>query len=359
MPARTGAKPGRLVLRVLLFLGSVALLGFTFRHADFAAVRRLLANAPALWLAPVPYFFVLCFDSLGWWRLLRQAGCRLAPHRVFAVRLPSEAVGLSLPSGTVFTEVVALHLLRRRYRLDPAPVVASLAGRRLYLAFGFGSVLVASSIAGHRVLVAASPRVIGAPGLEWVGFVVGIALIAGSLAMATIATGSAMGERLHCFLLRLPVAPLHRWLERSRETFCAVDRSMSRSFAGPIAGFAVTAACFTAVWLTESVETFFFMSLLGAHLTFRQVFSFDVLLTLLRGLAFFVPAGLGFQDFGFVAFLRGLGVADAVTLGAAFVLVKRSKELFWILAGYLLLAWQLWSTPPAAGVPAGGACTNP
>jgi uncharacterized membrane protein YbhN (UPF0104 family) len=353
----TGALRRRLAVRILFFLGSVALLGFTFRHADFAAVRRLLAGAPALWLAPVPYFFVICFDSLGWWLLLRRAGCRLPLHRTLGVRLPAEAVGLSLPSGTVFTEVVALHLLRRRYGVDPAPAVASLAGRRLYLAFGFGVALVASSIAGHRVLAAASPRIIGAPGLEWAGLVAGAALIAGSLGLAAMWTGSAIGERLHRLLLRLPLAPLHRWLERSRETFAAVDRSMARSFAAPVAGMAVTAACFTAVWLTESVETFFFMSLLGAHLTFRQVFSFDTLLTLVRGLVFFVPAGLGFQDFGFVAFLRGLGVANAVTLGAAFVLIKRCKELFWILAGYLLLAWGMWISPPAA-TPR-GVCTNP
>jgi uncharacterized membrane protein YbhN (UPF0104 family) len=343
-----GASRRRLALRIVLFLASVALLGFTFRHADFAAVRHLLATAPALWLAPVPYFVVICCDTLGWRRLLALAGCRLGLRRAFAVRLPAEAVGLSLPSGTVFTEVVALHLLRRRYGVAPAPGVASLAGRRLYLAFGFGAVLVASSIAGHRTLVAASPRVIGAPGLEWVGLAAGAMLIAGSLAMAAMWSGSAIGERLHRVLFRLPLAPLHRWLERSRDTFAAVDRSMARSFAGPAAGFAVTAACFAGVWLTETVETFFFMTLLGAHLSFRQVFSFDPLLTLVRGLAFFVPAGLGFQDFGFVAFLRGLGVANAVTLGAAFVLVKRAKELFWILAGYLVLARQMWSSPPPA-----------
>jgi hypothetical protein len=73
-----------------------------------------------------------------------------------------------------------------------------------------------------------------------------------------------------------------------------------------------------------------------------------------RGLAFFVPAGLGIQDIGYLAFLRGFGVPHAVTVGAAFVFVKRSKEIFWILIGYLLLAGQTWRRTGATAAAAGG-----
>ena len=65
-------------------------------------------------------------------------------------------------------------------------------------------------------------------------------------------------------------------------------------------------------------------------------------LTLLRGLAFFTPSGLGIQDLGYLAFLKGLGVRHALDVGAAFVVVKRSKEIFWIIIGYLLLARHAW-----------------
>jgi hypothetical protein len=36
--------------------------------------------------------------------------------------------------------------------------------------------------------------------------------------------------------------------------------------------------------------------------------------------------------------LGALGVADATTVGTAFVLLKRGKDLFWILLGFALLA---------------------
>jgi hypothetical protein len=47
---------------------------------------------------------------------------------------------------------------------------------------------------------------------------------------------------------------------------------------------------------------------------------------------------LGVQDVGYVAVLQGLGVAHATSVGAAFVLLKRIKEIVYIAAGYLILA---------------------
>ena len=98
--------------------------------------------------------------------------------------------------------------------------------------------------------------------------------------------------------------------------------------------------------------------LLGAGLSFRSVFSFEGVLALARGLAFFTPSGLGVQDLGYLAFLKGLGVQQAINVWGAFVLVKRGKEIFWIIIGYLLLARHAWrpsadagQAPEAAGHP--------
>jgi len=57
----------------------------------------------------------------------------------------------------------------------------------------------------------------------------------------------------------------------------------------------------------------------------------------LRSVGCFAPGGLGVQDLGYVAALGALGVPDAVTAGAAFVVMKRAKELAWALVGYASL----------------------
>ena len=90
-------------------------------------------------------------------------------------------------------------------------------------------------------------------------------------------------------------------------------------------------------WFARSVETVLFLRLLGVDIAFAAGMVIETSLILVRSLAVPVPAGLGVQDAGYVLCLQGLGVPEAVTVGAAFVLLKRGKDLFWIAFGFLLL----------------------
>jgi hypothetical protein len=60
----------------------------------------------------------------------------------------------------------------------------------------------------------------------------------------------------------------------------------------------------------------------------------------LRSLVFFAPSGIGVQDLGYVA-LFACADGDGAALGGAFVLVKRARELVWVIAGWLLVAAAL------------------
>jgi uncharacterized membrane protein YbhN (UPF0104 family) len=64
----------------------------------------------------------------------------------------------------------------------------------------------------------------------------------------------------------------------------------------------------------------------------------ETTMSLIRAMLFILPAGLGVQDYGYVLFLKSFGVPDAESVGVAFVLIKRSKELIWIVVGYILMA---------------------
>ena len=87
-------------------------------------------------------------------------------------------------------------------------------------------------------------------------------------------------------------------------------------------------------WLVRALETLLFLRLLGVQLPLASAMVMETALILLRSLAVPVPAGLGVQDVGYVLSLRALGVADATTVGTAFVVLKRGKDVVWILAGF-------------------------
>ena len=91
---------------------------------------------------------------------------------------------------------------------------------------------------------------------------------------------------------------------------------------------------FFVAWCCEAAETAVLLHVLGVQLDLEAIVVMEVCVSFLRHIAFVLPAGLGVQDFGYVTFLAALGVPDALNVGAAFVLLKRGKELFWSIVGF-------------------------
>src|SRR2546425_33694 len=170
-----------------------------------------------------------------------------------------------------------------------------------------------------------------------------VRLTAAALAMA-LPSGTLIREALpgvaqrsRIALERLGLSWLRPWLERHAVKFREADAHLARFFSSPPALLSKPLPCFLGVWLVKSLETALYLTLLGAPLPFRSVMAFETALQLARAMIVPVPGGLGVQDFGYVLCLRALDVRDAATIGAAFVLLKRGKEAFWMAVGFALL----------------------
>jgi glycosyltransferase 2 family protein len=335
-----------LALRAACSLAALGLLAYLFRHADLARIRALLFASPWLLATPVFYLGVLASDALGWRRLV-MSDPRPSFPRLLEMRTAAEALGLSLPSGGVFAEGMAVYLLRSVCHVPAGLAVASLAARRFYIFFSFGLALAAAAVAGHSLLAEVSPRVLGHAGLEWLVPLAAALMLAVALGLRAALLGGELAGRVLRGLHAVPIRGLRQWLERRADAFGEVDRQVEVALRGHRGGPALTTLCYLGIWASEVAETFFILTLLGAGLSLRAVFSFEGLVTLARGLAFFTPSGLGVQDAGYLFFFKGLGVPQAINVWGAFVLVKRGKEIFWIIIGYLLLARRVLR--PAAG----------
>ena len=97
---------------------------------------------------------------------------------------------------------------------------------------------------------------------------------------------------------------------------------------------------YCAGWVVRGVESLVFLSLLDVTLSLNVAVLLESTLVLVRSMAVPVPAGLGVQDVGYVLSLRALGIPDATTVSAAFVLMKRGRDVFWIVVGFLLLGGE-------------------
>jgi uncharacterized membrane protein YbhN (UPF0104 family) len=60
--------------------------------------------------------------------------------------------------------------------------------------------------------------------------------------------------------------------------------------------------------------------------------------SILRILFFFIPAGLGAQEIGYVMVLTTFGLPEPLALSASYIMLKRSKELVWATVGYISIS---------------------
>jgi uncharacterized protein (TIRG00374 family) len=94
-------------------------------------------------------------------------------------------------------------------------------------------------------------------------------------------------------------------------------------------------------WVLEATETWVFLLALGAPVSWGDALAVEAVVVLGRHLLVFLPGGLGIVELGYATFLVGTGVS--ADLCAAFVVMKRSREVSWAAAGYVL--WAFDRTP--------------
>lgn len=195
---------------------------------------------------------------------------------------------------------------------------------------------------GWPLLARVSGDVIGAPGLHWLLALITLVWLALTFASYGLLAGRRVAERAYTWLYGLPWTWLRAQLQNNREKATRTDGKLQRFFA-TVFHSPLPLLVFLSGWLLEATETFLILWLIGVELSWTTVGAIEVSASFLRNVAVIVPAGLGVQDLSYLAFLRALHVPDALNVAAAFLLLKRSKECFWAMFGFALLALELRS----------------
>lgn len=326
------------IARWALLSFAVVVLWSTLRRAELGRAVALVASIGApVALVLVPWIVAMSLQTAGYAQLLAALRRRVSFPRLFSVMASSEAVLMSFPAGPALAETVNPYLLKRRCGVPVPEGLAAVAAKKSLIVLANGLYMGVALAAGGAWLRSASRALIGAPGLDWLVGAAAVTLIAGALAALRVLLSGSVASRLHGLLRRIPSARLRRWLDEERQGFVETDAQFAALFASRAGTGAAATALFLGCWLVEATEALVILRLLHVDLPYSEVLAFEVVVSLVRSLAFMIPAGLGVQDAGYVAFLGAFGVPDAATLGVAFILVKRARELLWVAAGLLLI----------------------
>jgi uncharacterized membrane protein YbhN (UPF0104 family) len=334
-PAAKRAFPASLRLALLAIV--VGLVARLLWRTDWARTGALLGQVgPRLVLVPLPFLLGMCLDTVAWKSILRAIGSSVPFVRLLRMRLGSEAVFLSAPAGVVAAEAVKTVLLAREPRVRATEALASIAIKKVAYVIAHGLYLVLGFLCGR----AAIGRLSTALGAGWLPAVYGVV----ALAMLGLGLGLALSWRLGgpaAFLLRLagrlPAPRLRRWLVARASHAHDIDGAVRGFFAGSARTIGPVLGLLLLQWLTDTAETYLMLRLLHVEVTLSAVLAYDALNSFVRSAAFFLPAGLGVQEVGQLLFVHALGVPGAGAVAAALMLMKRAKDLIWIVSGYGLL----------------------
>jgi hypothetical protein len=234
-------------------------------------------------------------------------------------------------------DTVTVTLLRDRLDIPLSRGAVVAIARKWLVMRAHGLYVVLGAIVGAGALGAVSSRRFGQHWLPAVLCVTALVPLGLSVGLgAGFRTGSLLSG-LSRKLGRVPWLGATQWSLPPvwGAAMDAADAGMARlGAAAPITWGA--AASFLGTWLFESLETALILGLVGARFDLPFALGAEVGISMLRSIGNVAPAGLGIQDAGYATLLPAMGTP--VELVAAFVVVKRAKEIAWIGAGYLLLA---------------------
>jgi len=324
--------------QLLPALLSLGLLAWVLRSADvgraLGIVRSLGFWLPLLLL---PNFAALLAETAGWWLSFARLGTRPRFRRLLAVRVMADALMLGLPSGSVVSETVQPYLLKRRCGVPTETGIVASVARKFFVVISHGLFLGLSTLLAWPLLDQDSTAAIGQRGLPWLLLATSVALVSAALGGVLATAHGRVADRLHRGLDRFGGRWLGSWLEHNASRFRRTDEGLAAFFRQAPIALVPSVLLYVAGWFLRAVETWLFLRLVGADVPLAAAMVVETALILVRAMAVPIPAGLGVQDTGYVLCLRALGVPDATTVGAAFVLLKRGKDVFWILLGFLLL----------------------
>ncbi|MBK6518372.1 MAG: flippase-like domain-containing protein [Polyangiaceae bacterium] len=327
------APPWAKALRVIGLVAGLALFGYTLRDLQPGQLRALLAElGPACLLILVPQAVGILFHTAAWRELLAALRGRATFFALGGVYVEAEAIRMALPAGPAISETFSAWQVKHRFEVPWTRSLASIAAKKAWVLCTHAALFVLLLALGAAAFDRLAQGVPGGFALGWVAGGMALALVStGALTLVLLASRRA-GRAVVNVLAKLPVARVRAWAEEQRARPEAVAAASIGWKSHAISGLYLLGQ-----WATEVLETWLILQLLGVPISLTEALVVELGGSLVRSLAFVVPGGLGVQDASYVSLLGGLGLGAPGSL-AAFVLLKRTKDIFYVLFGLAIFA---------------------
>ncbi len=314
------------MIRLIFLVIGLTVLGVLIWHVG---PSQIVHTTEQLGVVPIgiillPLLAVYVLEAYGWQLTLGPWADRVSFLRLFAVRMAGEAINVTTPTGIVVGEPMKAYLLKP-YDVPVVDALASLVTAKtamvlaqiLFMFLGIGLTFWILGGSDYNVLMAG----------------VGLGMLAFGLLLLFVMQRYGIGLGLLTILrkIRLPI----RFLESREIQLLDLDNTIRGFYRERGGTFRLAVLIYFVAWTIETFEVYAILYFLGMDVTLLSAFSIAAISVLIKGAGFFIPGSLGAQEGGYLFLLLGFGY-DEVT-GITFALIRRLREVLWILIGLLLL----------------------
>lgn len=310
--------------RISLLLLGVALLTLLLTQIDLESVGTHMRQMGwGFALIFLPYVAVYLCDALGWKFAFGQSPS-IPFHTLFLTRMAGEAINNLTPFAYMGGEPVKAHLLTR----FQIPLVEGMAATII------GKLTMAIAQVMFVLLggILAASHLVARPDILWPlgGIVIGSGVL-----LAALWRGLQVGlfTRFHELLSRWKVSL--PFLERRREQLWRLDQTIAAFYRHHPRRLRFSLVCYLLGWLLGGFEVLAIFYAVGLPIGLAEALAIEALASVAKGIAFFIPGSLGVQEGGNLLLLGAFGYSSG--LGLTFSLLRRLRELLWMILGLLVL----------------------
>ncbi len=311
---------------VFLAAGAVVLGGLLWHIGPFRIWETVERVGPvAFCMILAPFLVVYLLDTYGWSLTLGPWAKRVGFVRLFMVRMAGESVNATTPTAMLGGEPMKAYLLTR-YEVPMVEGLASVVTAKtimtlaqiLYMVLGLSATLRLVGGTEYNVLVA----------------FVSVGLLGFGVFLFLMVQRYGIGRGVLTVVDACRIRSQR--LEDYRPWLLELDRTIRTFYGQRRRTFVASMGVHLTAWLTELFEVYAILYFLGAEVGWLSALSIAAMTALIKGSVSFVPGGIGVQEGGYLVFLMALGYGEVT--GITFAVIRRIREILWILVGLLCLA---------------------
>ena len=315
------------MVRLLFLAVGLVVLGGLVRQVGLCQVWETVERVGfvAFCMMLTPFLVVYLLDTYGWSLTLGQWASRVGFVRLFMVRTAGEAINVTTPTAMLGGEPMKAYLLTR-YEVPMVEGLASVVTAKtimslaqiLFMLSGLGATLWLVGGGEYSLLLA----------------FLSVGLLGFGVFLFLVVQRYGIGAGLLTVAEKCRIRS--KRLEAYRPKLLELDRTIRTFYRRRRRTFALSLGVHLVAWVTESCEVYAILYFLGAEVGWLSSFSIAAIAALIKGSVSFVPGGLGAQEGGYLFLLMTLGYGEVT--GITFALIRRLREILWILIGLVFLA---------------------